>query len=53
MKRYGLMYADQGSSMFVTGTADPRWEDALDQFRSHPLDGAKFEVVRTGRPTRC
>ena len=53
MKRYGLMYADQGSSMYVTGTADPRWEDALDQFRSHPLDGAKFEVVRTGRPTRC
>ena len=46
MKRYGLMYADQGSSMYVTGTADPRWEDALDQFRSHPLDGAKFEVVR-------
>jgi len=53
MKRYGLMYADQGSAMFVTGTADPRWEDALDQFRSHPLDGGTFEVVRTGKVTRC
>ncbi len=46
MKRYGLMYADQGSAMYVTGTADPRWEDALDQFDSHPLDGGRFEVVK-------
>ena len=36
MKRYGLMYADQGSAMYVTGSADPRWADALDQFSSSP-----------------
>ena len=49
MKRYGLIYADQGSAMYVTGTADPRWEDALDQFRAHPLDGKALEVVKPWR----
>ncbi|MCF6376980.1 hypothetical protein L2K70_05145 [Nocardioides KLBMP 9356] len=54
MKRYGLVYADQGSSMFVTGTADPRWADALDQFRAHPLDGRSLEVVKPWkRIVRC
>ena len=53
MKRYGLMYADQGSSMFVTGTSDARWAAVLDQLRAHPVDGSRFEVVRTGHVTRC
>ncbi len=54
MKRYGLIYADQGSSMYVTGTADPRWSDALDQFRAHPLDGRALEVVKPWhRVVRC
>ena len=53
MKRYGQMYADQGSSMYVTGTSDPRWAGVLDEFRAHPVDGSRFEVVRTGRVTRC
>ena len=54
MKRYGLVYADQGSSMYVTGTADPRWADALDQFREHPLDGSALEVVKPWRRiVRC
>jgi hypothetical protein len=54
MKRYGLVYADQGSSMFVTGTADPRWADALDQFRERPLDGKALEVVKPWRRVvRC
>lgn len=54
MKRYGLIYADQGSAMYVTGTADPRWEDALDQFRAHPLDGRSLEVVKPWRRVvRC
>jgi hypothetical protein len=49
MKRYGLVYADQGSSMFVTGTSDPRWADALDQFREHPVDGRALQVVAPWR----
>lgn len=54
MKRYGLVYADQGSAMYVTGTADPRWEDALDQFRARPLDGKSLEVVKPWRRVvRC
>ena len=54
MKRYGLVYADQGSAMFVTGTADPRWSDALDQFRTTPLDGRALEVVKPWRRiVRC
>lgn len=54
MKRYGLVYADQGSSMYVTGTADPRWADALDQFRERPLDGKALEVVKPWRRiVRC
>lgn len=46
LKRYGLVYADQGSAMYVTGTTDPRWGPVLDQFREKPLDGSRFEVVR-------
>ena len=53
MKRYGLIYADQGSAMYVTGTSDPRWADAIDQFHERPLDGRRFEVVRAAKVTRC
>ena len=44
--------ADQGSAMYVTGTADPRWADALDQFRARPLDGAALQVVKPWRRDR-
>ena len=54
MKRYGLVLADQGSAMYVTGTADPRWADALDQFRARPLDGRLLQVVKPWRRVvRC
>ena len=53
MKHYGLMYADQGSAMYVTGITDPRWSGVLDQFRAHPIDGSKFEVVAPGPITVC
>jgi hypothetical protein len=53
MKRYGLMYADQGSAMYVTGTADPRWAGTLDQLRRKPIDGKHFRVVKTGKATVC
>jgi hypothetical protein len=49
MKTYGLVLADQGSSMFVTGTSDPRWADALDQLRTRPVDGKALEVVKPWR----
>jgi hypothetical protein len=53
MKRYGLMLADQGSAWYVTGTSDPRWEDALDQLRVAGVRGRDFEVVASGPVTAC
>lgn len=44
MKRYGLVLADNGSSWFVSGAPDPRWDnDALRQLRQ--LTGSDFEAV--------
>jgi hypothetical protein len=47
MKTYGLIVADNGSDLFVTGTYDTRWPDEVfDAFRS--LHGSDFEVVELG-----
>lgn len=48
MKTYGLIVADNGSDMYVTGTMDPRWNnDVLNpQFRS--LTSDDFEVIELG-----
>ena len=53
LQRYGLLFADQGSAWYVTGTSDPRWEGALDQLRAHPVYGHDFEVLRLGPITSC
>jgi len=53
LKKYGLIFADQGSAWYVTGTSDPRWEDALDQLRAHEVYGRDFEVLRLGPVTNC
>ena len=42
LKTYGLMLADQGSAWYVTGTSNPRWADALDQLRAHPVRGERL-----------
>lgn len=47
LKRYGMMNADNGSSWFITGAADPRWDDDdLNQLKNVP--SSAFEVVDTG-----
>ena len=48
MKRYGLIVADNGSDMYVSGTMDARWNnDVLNPaFRSLTADD--FEVVNLG-----
>ncbi len=47
LKRYGMIVADNGSSWFITGAADPRWnDDDLGQLKHVP--GSAFEVVDTG-----
>jgi hypothetical protein len=47
MKTYGLIIADNGTSWFVTGATDPRWDDDdLNQLKTVP--GSAFEAVNTG-----
>ncbi len=47
LKRYGMFVADNGSSWFISGAADRRWNDeALEDLQKVP-DSA-FEVVRSG-----
>ncbi len=48
LKRYGMIVADQGSSWFITGASDPRWDDNdLNQLKTVP--GTAFEVVQLGQ----
>jgi hypothetical protein len=52
MKRYGLIVADNGSDMYVSGTYDTRWDNGIlnPAFRSITADN--FEVVQLGyRPS--
>ena len=47
LKRYGLIVADNGSSWYITGAPDPRWNNEdLDQLKRIP--GSAFEAVRSG-----
>jgi hypothetical protein len=47
LKRYGLIVADNGSSWYITGAPDPRWNDAdLEQLKRVP--GSAFEAVQSG-----
>jgi hypothetical protein len=47
LKRYGLIVADNGSSWYITGAPDPRWQDEdLDQLKTVP--GSAVEAVESG-----
>jgi hypothetical protein len=47
LKKYGMIVADNGSSWYITGAPDSRWDDTdLDQLKTVP--GNAFEVVQTG-----
>jgi hypothetical protein len=47
LKRYGMFVADTGTSWYVSGSTDTRWDDTdLDQLKGVP--GSAFEVVQTG-----
>ena len=47
LKKYGMMVADNGSSWFISGATDPRWnDDDLAQLKTVP--GSTFEVVQSG-----
>jgi hypothetical protein len=48
LKTYGMIVADNGSSWYITGAADKRWnDDDLNQLKGVP--GTAFEAVYTGK----
>ena len=48
MKRYGLIVADNGSDLYVSGTFDTRWNNGILNPAFHALRGSDFEVVTLG-----
>ncbi|MDU0199648.1 copper amine oxidase N-terminal domain-containing protein [Paenibacillus sp. MAH-36] len=47
MKKYGMIVADNGSDLYVSGAPDPKWDDD-DLSKLSKLKGSDFEVVDTG-----
>jgi hypothetical protein len=48
MKRHGLLVADNGSDMYVTGTYDPRWNNDVLNPAFAQLSACDFEVIQLG-----
>ena len=48
MQRYGLIVADNGTDMYVTGTMDSRWNNSVLNPAFHALTAGDFEVVKLG-----
>ena len=51
LRTYGMIVADNGTSWFISGATDARWDDEdLNQLKTVP--GEAFEVVETGEIVR-
>ena len=48
MQKYGLIVADNGSDMYITGTFDTRWNNGLLNPAFATLSASDFEVVQLG-----
>jgi hypothetical protein len=48
MQKYGLIIADNGSDMFVTGTYDSRWNNDVLNPAFRALSANDFEVIQLG-----
>jgi hypothetical protein len=48
MKTYGLIVADNGGNMYVTGTMDDRWDNGELNPAFHSLHASDFEVIQLG-----
>lgn len=48
MQRYGLIVADNGTDMYVTGTMDARWNNSVLNPAFDALSASDFEVVQLG-----
>jgi len=52
MQKYGLIVADNGSDMYITGTFDTRWDNGILNPAFALLSASDFEVVQLGwKPT--
>jgi hypothetical protein len=53
MKTYGLIVADNGSDMYISGTYDTRWDNDILNPAFAALKASDFEVVQLGwKPSR-
>jgi hypothetical protein len=48
MQRYGLIVADNGSDMYITGTYDTRWNNGILNPAFAALTASDFEVIQLG-----
>jgi hypothetical protein len=48
MQRYGLIVADNGSDMYISGTFDTRWDNDVLNPAFRALTAADFEVIQLG-----
>ena len=48
MKRYGLIVADNGSDMYISGTYDKRWNNGVLNPAFSAIKASDFEVVTLG-----
>ena len=48
MKKYGLILADNGSDMYITGTYDNRWNNSVLNPAFAGLTASDFEVIQLG-----
>ena len=48
MKTYGLIVADNGTDMYVSGTMDPAWDNDVLNPAFHSLTADDFEVIQLG-----
>ncbi len=48
MKTHGLIVADNGSDMYVTGTYDVRWDNDVLNPAFGSLKASDFEVIELG-----
>ena len=48
MKRYGLIVADNGSDMYISGTFDTRWNNGVLNPAFRSLTADDFDVVELG-----
>jgi hypothetical protein len=48
MKKHGLIVADNGSDMYITGAFDPRWDNGVLNPAFRALNASDFEVIQLG-----